>query len=237
MIYVSDTHISKDLLYGINTIESFKKVVSKLSQFDDPIIFLGDNVQNGSMEEYSIFFDLISSLKNEMYIISGNHDNRENLKKASRSSKVIFMGNDTIEIENTKYIFLESQVENKDYGYISQNTLLHLDNELSKNNNCVICLHHHIVNEDSTMDKYITTNYKDIFKILIKYKENIKYTINGHVHKYSHKSEQDIKIICCPSSLVAFNFTNGNMRTLESNVFLNIRNNKKVNENINQVYC
>ena len=85
---ISDFHLKpkRALAYeAADTAGALEKVVAHINQMNplpDLVIATGDLADGGSQESYGLAHDLLSPLKPPLYIVPGNHDQKDNLAAA-----------------------------------------------------------------------------------------------------------------------------------------------------------
>lgn len=85
---VSDMHLlaNGQLAYGtVDTAAHFKRCIAdirKLPQQPDAVVMTGDLVDSGQPEQYALLRELIAPLPMPVYLIPGNHDERDALRNA-----------------------------------------------------------------------------------------------------------------------------------------------------------
>jgi 3',5'-cyclic AMP phosphodiesterase CpdA len=85
---ITDLHVvAKDRLYygKVPTNDQLREAVAHLNALKAPpaaVIASGDLTDHGRAEEYSVLREILSPLKVPVFVIPGNHDNREELLKA-----------------------------------------------------------------------------------------------------------------------------------------------------------
>ena len=88
VIHISDTHILPDgylVAKRLNTRQQLHTLVKYLIQHApeygpiDAIILSGDVSDDGSLESYSCFKEIMHGLNLPVYVVPGNHDLRENM--------------------------------------------------------------------------------------------------------------------------------------------------------------
>ncbi|MCF6766150.1 metallophosphoesterase [Thiotrichales bacterium 19S3-7] len=210
MIFISDSHVSQNNLRSINTYDTFKLVISKINNMPDKnIIFLGDNVQDGISQNYDLLFNQINLIENKnIYMIAGNHDDKDLLKNYCSKYNIIYCFNTPKVIDNQQYYFLDSNVKNEDYGTVEQTSLDKLEKYLNEavSNQVIVCMHHHAHPTNDLMDNYIIKNNDEVLGLFQKYSHKIKYVISGHTHKFNNYNYNGVKYYHAPSSAFLFNF-------------------------------
>jgi len=205
IIQLTDSHlfVSKDEKFlDINPYLNLKQILSKVkNENPDYIIVTGDISHDGSKQSYQYFSDIIKELKINTYWYPGNHDNQKNMNDIFSSNKYLIHKKDFI-LGNWKFIYVETNIKNKDYGHISDNEIKILDNKIGNTkNNIVLLMHHHPVSVQTPLvDRFIIDN-GSVFLDKIKTLKQIKLIICGHVHgDYSVKTTDHLLIECGPAT-------------------------------------
>lgn len=197
IIQISDCHIrdkSEALVYGTNPRKKLNSIVDRIlnkeSEFDF-IVMTGDISDDGGIDSYKYVANLFKKLNKKIYFINGNHDSKNNL--LSEFSKYdLFIQIDEILIGNWLFIGLDSCLEGKDLGLLSENEMQRLNFSVNKAKkfgyNCIIFIHHHpILVESPLIDNCPLINNTEFISI-VKKNTHIKLVITGHVHNdYSIK--------------------------------------------------
>ncbi len=193
IIQISDLHIKKTpntLLYGIDPRNGFELTLKSIlnSKIDFDSFFLtGDISDDGSIESYEYVLSFLEKFNKNIYFINGNHDSKKNLISVFSKSKYFAPLNELI-LENWLFIGLDSCLEAKDSGFLSDTEIQRFEKIINKhkekNFNIGVVVHHHpilvgtpliddcpIVNASKWID-YIKKNYQ------------IKLIITGHVHNH-----------------------------------------------------
>ncbi len=210
VLLITDMHIAKNGLNGIDTITAFKNVLrhSNKNIKADSLILCGDLAQDGFESDYQIMCALIHQYYPNIptYTIAGNHDNQENLAKiVDQQDNIIYLDNKKIDTENHQIIFLNSNLQNKTEGYLATKTLTWLKDILHTTNKQVyIFLHHHTVPIGLKIDKYILKNREEFITLLQLYKNKIKSVICGHTHNFTQQEIAGISFITLPSASMQY---------------------------------
>ena len=139
-----------------------------------------------------------------VYCIPGNHDDPELLSSFYPNTPV----NTVTSITHNEFliIFVNTQVKDRQYGYINENNLNEISELLDKNTglNAVIVLHHPpVLISSEWMDKIGLKNGKSFLKSLENHK-NLKLILFGHVHQEINTTHQHIQIYATPSTCYQF---------------------------------
>jgi 3',5'-cyclic AMP phosphodiesterase CpdA len=104
---ISDFHLKPNgaLAYGAaDTAGALEKVVAHINQMNplpDLVIATGDLADGGSPESYRLAYELLAPLKPPLYIVPGNHDQKDNLAAAFPDHKYLWQ---RIQGRNGSYI-------------------------------------------------------------------------------------------------------------------------------------
>ena len=194
IIHLSDPHIFTDKIHGIDPVDRFKKALDHINTNHnnaDLFVITGDITDQGDKESYQLFQEIVDSInlpKNlEPKLIIGNHDNRKIFKD---TFSFILLDNNgfiqyCIDIEDNKFIFLDTNLEGTDQGHFCNQRQQWLINKLEEGleKNIYLFMHHNpLPTGHIKSDGLGLQQIKEFKKILIKYKETIKHIFFGHQH-------------------------------------------------------
>ena len=206
IIQITDLHLRCDKSYAafeINTFQSAKMIVShirKLHSDLDALVISGDISDDESSESYSNLLEITDKVDAEIYLMPGNHDSVDEIKKCASNSKVnseLYFVRD-----NWIYFMFNTKKEDSPNGFLKQNEIDIFSDVLSKNRDkyFMIFLHHHPVEIGSpTMDKMIIENSK-ILLDLIRQNKSIKGVSWGHIHNVFETDLNSAKLFSTPST-------------------------------------
>ncbi len=204
LIQISDCHIDdQPMVMGVNSSVNLEKIISKISSINfDALLISGDLSHNGTVKSYQILKEMLSPIKQPIFVIGGNHDNTQNLEN-------IFSGSlfNSFKLGNWDIISIDSIQANKTSGFITQAALKKLDALLlaSLSKNIMVVIHHPIVPMNSSWDDELSLeNPQDLFQILNKHSK-INAVVFGHAHEAAEFTQSDFKVISCPSTALQFN--------------------------------
>lgn len=87
--HISDFHVfahaPETSLVRADAADAARKVVADLAAFSpriDAVMFTGDLTDGGSAEDYALLRDILSPLAAPLFVVPGNHDNRDGLRVA-----------------------------------------------------------------------------------------------------------------------------------------------------------
>lgn len=203
-IQISDCHIDDTpLALGVNTHHNLMRIVAKITSMPSDALFIsGDLTHNGTLASYQKLKQILAPIKSDIFVISGNHDDKSNLKTffAKNLFNEIYLGDWAI-------ISMDSVQIGKTSGYLPKKTLGELDRQLryAKARYIFLMLHHPVVPMQSTWNDALSLeNPKELFS-LVKKHPRIRVISFGHAHESAQFVSDNIKIIACPSTAIQFN--------------------------------
>lgn len=209
VIQITDPHLRKEKdgkLLGMNTRSSLDAVLHLIKQnHSTPNIVLatGDLAQDGSVEAYRCFEEKVKVFDCPVYWFSGNHDSREAMQRVANGTgaleKVVRSG-------AWQFIFLDSLVEGKVYGHLSDAELTLLDDALTERPDLhsLISFHHHPIDIDCTwLDAIGLKNREQLLSVVDKH-ANVRGLVWGHIHQEIDMTRNDVRLLATPSTCVQF---------------------------------
>ncbi|WP_120496517.1 phosphodiesterase [Kiloniella sp. EL199] len=209
-VQLTDTHIVREgeLAYGVvNTAEYLEravKVINGLLEYIGPIdgvVVTGDLADFGAAEEYQRFKELIKPLKFPVFVLPGNHDNREQMRTAFDFTNETGPLNAHVKFGDCHLITLDSLVTGSPHGLLTDKTLDWLKCELGElgNEPVSIALHHPpFVTGIGHMDRQRLRNSEQFLNIVAQHK-GAKQVICGHVHRHITYFDKRCPIVISPS--------------------------------------
>jgi len=101
----------------------------------DAVLFSGDAADKGDGESYRYFRELVQPLQIPLYVIPGNHDNREEMRKHFNDHPYIpaqGLFNYAVEDFPVRLIGLDTHVAGEDFGCVSAESVSWLEETLGK---------------------------------------------------------------------------------------------------------
>ena len=216
IIQLTDTHLfgpNSENLWRVDTMQTFKDVIAKIKERQekfDAIIVTGDIAHDGELETYKMFAEEISKMNADVYIIPGNHDNKENMDKLFPCENIKI--DKSIFLDNWHIIMLDSLLPNRIEGKLSAEQFNYLQEQLTKYKeyHTIVALHHQPKLTDRLGDGYTLQNSEE-FLSLLKTFPQVKIVLCGHVHLELTKSMGDIILLTTPSTNIQFNFSDSKL--------------------------
>lgn len=212
-IQITDPHLfrdEKEELLGINTLQSFKQVISEIQQQDfayDFVLATGDIVQESGDESYHHFCNAVKPLKKNVFWIPGNHDFQPKMFDILNqqtgnicAKKHILLG------KHWHILLLDSQVFGVPHGSLSPYQMDWLVSKLKDypNRYALIVLHHHILPTNSAwLDQHNLRNAHELAYALAPF-PYVKGILHGHIHQQVDGQWQGYKVMATPSTCIQF---------------------------------
>lgn len=212
VLQLSDTHLFGDSfarLMGVNTYDTLAKVIDfSQSQNERPdyVLLTGDLSQDESLQSYNRLSAAVKKYECPVLYLPGNHDNKVLMREAFFVPGSAILKSDSQIIGSWQIIMLDSKVEKRVDGRLSNSELERLDGLLAMHADkyTLICVHHHPLNIGSSwMDSIKLQNGQELFAILDRYKQ-VKILACGHVHQESQQEHKGIAVMSSPSTCVQF---------------------------------
>lgn len=165
------------------------------------LLHTGDLAQESITDTYQRYLDYIGNMPYPYFQIPGNHDNLHIFPFADPLPQPSI-----IDLDPWVVILLNSAVKNQIDGYIQNEQLQLLEQQLIqfKNKFIIIACHHHPIDMHSQwIDQHKLKNTLEFQHILEKF-DNIKMILCGHVHQDSVSIWNNIAFFSTPSTCVQF---------------------------------
>ena len=230
VVQLTDTHISEreDTSYKMLSsskalLEDAIKEINSIPGLDF-VMFTGDMVDTPTVDNYKSFYTILSELDYPSLNSFGNHDSSVCISCSDECSSGLKIDevlnfvkkcNPNYMFDNTYYAFtpktdyriivLDSVIRNEvtSNGYLTDEQLVFLDNELSQNQDKVVVIfQHHPPVEPFKSDDHSIKNTDKYLEILRKYKNPI-IVLSGHYHATKIIKEKNLVFVNSPS-LVSF---------------------------------
>lgn len=191
---ISDTHLKKqgELLYGrIDTAAYLERAVAHLNALDprpDIVVATGDLVDRGEPEEYLNLKRVMSSLSIPVFVIPGNHDDRDALRAAFPDHSYLptsgFLQY-VVEDLPVRLIALDTLVSGKSHGELCATRLDWLEARLTESEKPTVIIMHHPPFECGieAFDKSRLNVGSERLTELVRRRSNVERVMCGHVHR------------------------------------------------------
>lgn len=209
IVQLSDSHLFADVggcLKGTSTYDSLRSVLNDAMArypFASAFLFTGDLSQDGTAESYRNLKGLLSELGEiPCYVIPGNHDQVNNIREHLLTPAILFES--CVDLGNWRLLFLNTQVENEEHGFIDQKEMEALKNNVAERGcSYLICLHHPPIRLNGFIDRSRLQNSNEFFTALTGV-EGRKVVLFGHAHQEYLEQRGDLVLMGAPSTCVQF---------------------------------
>ena len=226
VVQLSDTHISDREDTSYKMLSSSKKLLKDAintinnMQGIDFVMFTGDMVDRPLLESYKDFFTILSDLNYPSLLTFGNHDSAICSLDSGECSQGLKIDEvvDFVKKCNGNYVFdktyyaftpktdyriivLDPVIRNEvtSNGFLDDEQLAFLDNELSQNQDKVVVIfQHHPVVEPFVSEDHSVKNAAAYLEILHKYKNPI-IICSGHYHATKITRDKNLVFVSTPS--------------------------------------
>lgn len=192
---LSDPHIREPgrLAYGrINTapfLAAAVAAVGRLPQTPDAVVVTGDLTDFGRADEYAHLAKLLAPLTMPVYLMPGNHDDRQQLRRSFPAHG--YLGTDgfinySVPVGGLQLLALDSVQPGKSHGVLCDQRLQWLEKELLANQHrpVIVALHHPPFDTFiGHMDAIGLLEGRDALEALLRRFTNVERVISGHLHR------------------------------------------------------
>jgi Icc protein len=171
-----------------NRLKLVVEQVNKLLPSPDVLILTGDTIDTGGKDAYRHLQEILQPLSMPLYVIPGNHDNREDMRSAFSSEA--YMPQESfihyvIDDYPVRLIALDTHVPHEDYGLLCNQRLTWLEARLKENPSkpTLLFMHHFPMKVGQKCFDTMLCRMEGDFEKLILSSPHILGIIAGHYHK------------------------------------------------------
>ena len=201
IIHLTDTHIlgvDRGNLYGLDVALRLEKALKSINRHHSDakfIVITGDLVDTTTPQSYEMLRSLLENSLVEVYLIVGNHDDRNyftaTFPQHNRGPFIQY----TKQINGKIFLFLDTLVPGERYGKLCTKRLGWLHKELDKHRDkpTYLFMHHHPVPCGLyEMDNIANFRTAEAFWELLEGYSNIKHIFFGHIHRVMNATKKCI---------------------------------------------
>ncbi|MEM6254892.1 MAG: phosphodiesterase [Cyanobacteria bacterium P01_D01_bin.156] len=195
---ISDLHVQAPGQLAYNVVDTNALVVDAIAQLNeltpvpDAIIASGDLVHGGTVAEYEQLRSMLAPLQCPVYLMPGNHDNRDNLQQAFSDHTYLATGTAhlsyVVEDYDIRMVMLDSIIPGKGQGCIDPERLSWLEQQLlaAPDTSTMLFMHHPpFATGIPWMDRKLPQG-SDQLANLISQHPQVKRISCGHLHRVIH---------------------------------------------------
>lgn len=208
---ITDTHVSltgSPLERNYDTSGHLRRAVRHLNALEprpDLVLLTGDTVDVGTVPEYARLREILSGLEAPLYVIPGNHDDREGMRRAFADHAYLpaegFL-HYTIEEWPVRLIALDTHVPGEPGGELCAERIAWLAARLAqaRDRPTVIFMHHPPFRTGlSVMDSLGFQGVDELAKVVAEHSQ-IRQIIAGHIHRPIATGFAGTLATVCPST-------------------------------------
>jgi Icc protein len=222
-IQLTDFHLfsnQEKTMHGYCTYECLKIVIDAILQNvnlkADAVFITGDISEDRSIESYVLALSQVQRLNLPIYLLAGNHDNKECMASVFNKSKLVFATNE-FSYEDWIFIKVDTVQQGKDSGFLSIEQKNAIADRISavKSQKVGLFMHHHPIPVGIPLvDSSKLLNSESLLDLLVSRSE-IKSVICGHAHTLFTRKYNKCTIDVCPAT--CFQWKSGAQTLLTDN--------------------
>ena len=210
LLQITDTHVGRPgfVNYGVDPRARLEACVADINAHHaDAALCLvtGDLVNDGSAEEYANLEPVLRALKMPFRVMTGNHDDRSNLRRFFPETPVDANGfyQGSIDVPGGRLLMLDTLRLNKASGELCEQRLAWLSAALAAANDSIYIAMHHppMAVGIEYMDAIGLTESHGFWNAVEPHRERIKLIVFGHVHRPVSGIYRGIAFAGCPSTV------------------------------------
>lgn len=194
--HISDFHVfaqaPETSLVRMDAADAARKVVSDIALHQpafDAVIFTGDLADGGSTEDYELLREILAPLRIPIFVVPGNHDNREGLRVAFQTTVPFKAGpylNYEARVGDLRILALDTLVNGKGYGALDPGQLDWLESRLAELHSgpTIIAMHHPpFPSGVSALDDMALRDGKEPLARIVAACDTPLIILAGHIHR------------------------------------------------------
>lgn len=206
VVQITDLHILADdnaSLSGVKPYHSLSKVIDDIKSLSPPprlVIASGDLTDDGSPQAYQHLRQLLLELPCAVYVMAGNHDETEVMRTELPGDNIFYQRQ--LDCENWKLLLVDSKLPGSSFGFVSDDELVWLDEQINNAiDRPILLAMHHTPLQLCASPSCQVKNAETFLSRVSKYK-GVKGLIAGHTHNAVEDSLGQLQIMTTPSTMV-----------------------------------
>ena len=191
---ITDPHVRSDgaLAGKVDTVRMLAQGIAHVIALEprpDVVLMTGDLVDRGTESEYRVLRDILTTLDIPLYMIPGNHDDRDALRSVFSDLAYLFQGgpfiNYSVEEFPLRLVALDTVAPGRGSGSLCEARLAWLDARLAEDTSrpTVIIMHHPPFETGiGHMDAVGLSDKEALAEVVARY-SNVERILCGHVHR------------------------------------------------------
>jgi 3',5'-cyclic-AMP phosphodiesterase len=208
---ISDMHIKaqgKKAYQKVDTSTMLERCVERLNRLSllpGVVIATGDLVDGGSVPEYKLLRDLLSPIKQPLYLIPGNHDERLAMREVFSDHSYLFEHDEFVlysqSLGEMQLIGIDTVVTGKGSGLLCRARLEWLDNALSDcRKPTIVAMHHPPFKTGIAHMDLVGLEGCASFEAIIRKHPHVERIVCGHLHRSIQARIGHTVASTCPST-------------------------------------
>jgi 3',5'-cyclic-AMP phosphodiesterase len=190
----------------------FEAAIRHLNSLDpapDLVLLSGDLTEQGTQAEYQFAHTVLSSIRQPLIVIPGNHDDREGFRSCfSDHAHIPRTGPLHFAVGHygaLRIVALDVTVPGKHHGDLDDDACRWLDQTLAAEPQrpTMLMMHHHPFQSGiAYMDKYNCRGFERLESIIQQY-DNVERIVCGHIHRFMQLRFGGTMLVTAPSTTTA----------------------------------
>jgi 3',5'-cyclic AMP phosphodiesterase CpdA len=209
---VTDPHIKQEGRLAYKKIDTAANLAAcvkhllELNEKPDVVLMTGDLTDFGRPEEYALLRQLLAPLDMPLFVIPGNHDNRENFRNAFNDHDYLPHDGEFLHyaIENypLRMIGLDTTIPGKPGGVMCSRRLSWLSGQLAAQPDkpTILFMHHPPIETGIRHMDVQNCGNAEAFGELLEQHPQVTQVLCGHVHRPVHTQWHGVTVTIAPSS-------------------------------------
>ncbi len=208
---ISDTHVTtpgQPLEQRFATAAHLQRAVHHLVSLPKPpdvVLITGDCVDGGSVSEYERFREFLQPLDMPVYVIPGNHDNREHMRQVFGAQGALHQEDFIQYVVNAaplRLIALDTLIPGQGGGRLCRERLHWLEERLTEDRSSLTILFQHHPPFAIGVPVFDRMGFEgtEEFGSIIARHSNVERILAGHVHCHVQRRFQGTIAVTCPST-------------------------------------
>ena len=203
LLHITDNHLFADPSegrHGISSVETFQRVLESAtaSRRPDLVVDTGDIAHDRTVEVYEMFASMVRDFVDcPMIATPGNHDLAKPFDEV--------LSRDSVTMGDWKIVTVDTHIDDEVAGFIGQEEMTRVEDELRKNESPTLLIGHHPATEIGCawIDGHRIENGDEFLRKLERY-PHVKAYLGGHVHQAFDGRANGLRLMTTPSTCWQF---------------------------------
>ena len=208
---ISDPHIVPNGVLAYDRVDTGRMLehcvrkILALPRLPDAVVATGDLTDHATVDEYQRLAELLGPLSMPLYLVVGNHDDRQVLRSVFTHHRHLADENGFVQYVVDDYpvrlVVLDTSVPGEPGGELCEQRLRWLDRTLSESSRPTIIAQHHppFATGISKMDRMTLVNPQAEAEVVARHPQ-VQCIISGHLHRTIQARFAGTMASVCPST-------------------------------------